>query len=231
MATSSAAISPAGYPGLGNLVAVPAGDYPLGEPGRPRVVSLSGVLLGRHPVTNADARRFVADAGVAVEPALQRRLEAEVLAGHPVTGLTFAQAELLCRWAGDVMGVVARLPTGTEWEAAARGCDGRTWPWGPHFDAGLCACVEAGCPGTAPVTAHPGGAGPTGAEQLAGNVWEWVSDPPDRDGWRAVRGGCYLDHAWGLRASRVLPADPDRATYTTGLRIAVDIEPTEGRRG
>ena len=63
-----------------------------------------------------------------------------------------------------------------------------------------------------------------GAEQLAGNVWEWVGDPPDEDGWRRVRGGCHLDHAWGVRASRSLAADPLRATHTTGFRIAMDID-------
>jgi formylglycine-generating enzyme required for sulfatase activity len=59
---------------------------------------------------------------------------------------------------------------------------------------------------------------------MAGNVWEWVADPPDADGWRRVRGGCHLDTGWGLRASRARPADPLRATTTTGLRIAWDLE-------
>jgi iron(II)-dependent oxidoreductase len=80
------------------------------------------------------------------------------------------------------------------------------------------------------VRAHPAGASPCGAEQMAGNVWEWVVDPADEDGWRSVRGGSYLDHAWGLRASRALSADPARATPTTGFRIAQDPDPTPTRR-
>jgi len=88
------------------------------------------------------------------------------------------------------------------------------------FDESLCACAESGWGWTVPVTAHPAGAGPFGAEQLAGNVWEWVADPTP-DGWGLVRGGSYLDTGWGLRASRAQPADPARATPTTGFRIAI----------
>ena len=83
-----------------------------------------------------------------------------------------------------------------------------------------CNSAESGWGGTTPVDAHPEGASWCGAEDLVGNVWEWVADPPDDDGWRRVRGGCHLDTGWGMRASRALVAEPDRATATTGFRIA-----------
>ncbi len=206
---------------IDDLVPVPGGVYRLGEPGEEREVALGAFLIGRHPVTNGQLRAFARAGGHALAPDLAARAAAEVLAEHPATGLTFAQARALCRWAAEATGRPMRLPTGDEWEAAARGADGRSWPWGDAFDADRCACVEGGAWTTAAVHAHPGGASPCGAEQMAGNVWEWVDDPPDRDGWRTVRGGCHLDHGWGLRASRALPADPDRATPTTGLRLAV----------
>ena len=117
----------------------------------------------------------------------------------------------------------ARLPTGAEWEALARGTDRRAWPWGDVFDEQCCACAESGWGWTVPVRAHPAGASPFGAEQLAGNVWEWVADAA-ADGWGVVRGGCYLDTGWGLRSSRALPADPARPTATTGFRIAIEEE-------
>jgi formylglycine-generating enzyme required for sulfatase activity len=209
-------------PPLVALVDVPAGRYRLGEPGEEREVELAGVRIGRWPVANAHVARFVADTGRPASPLLAARLGAPQLADHPATELTFDDASAFCAWAG------ARLPTGDEWEAAARGRDARPWPWGETFDPERCACVEAGAGWTEPVRAHPDGAGPSGAEQLAGNVWEWVADASDADGWRAVRGGSYLDHAWGVRASRVLAADPARATATTGFRIAMD--PTPSRR-
>jgi formylglycine-generating enzyme required for sulfatase activity len=203
-------------PPLDDLVEVPAGVYVVGEPGEEREVTVGAFRLGRYPVVNAHVRAFAEQTGHPAGPPLAARLADPQLADHPATEVTFADALAFCAAVG------ARLPTGDEWEAAARGADGRPWPWGTTFDEARCACVEAGAGWTAPVRAHPDGAAPCGAEQLAGNVWEWVSDPPDEDGWRAVRGGSYLDHAWGVRASRALPADPARATPTTGFRIALD---------
>jgi formylglycine-generating enzyme required for sulfatase activity len=203
-------------PALDALVQLPAGRYQLGEPGEERPCELAAVLIGRWPVVNAHMRRFAGATGRPLTPAL----EAEQLADHPATGLSLQDAEAFCAWAGAELGRPVRLPTGDEWEAAARGGDGRPYPWGETFDPERCACADSGWGWTVPVVAHPAGAGPFGAEQQAGNVWEWVADR-DADGWAVVRGGSYLDTAWGLRASRVQPADPARATNTTGFRICV----------
>jgi formylglycine-generating enzyme required for sulfatase activity len=199
---------------------VPPGEYVLGDRGQERKVALAGALIGRWPVVNAHLTAFVRETGRPVRPALAVRLDDEQLADHPATEVTWEEAAAFCAWAG------ARLPTGAEWEAAARGTDERAWPWGADFDADRCACAEAGFGWTTAVTAHPDGASPFGAEQLAGNVWEWVADRPDEDGWRRVRGGSYLDHAWGVRAARELAADPARPTATTGFRMAIDIDTT-----
>lgn len=199
-------------PALDALVELPAGRYEVGEPGEERVREIGAVLIGRWPVVNARFREFLVEVGLPV-PATAA---SEALDDHPVTGVTRADAEAFCRWLGP--GV--RLPTGDEWEAAARGTDGRAYPWGDTFYAEHCNCADSGWGWTVPVDAHPTGAGPFGTEQQAGNVWEWVSgDGPD--GWGVVRGGSYLDTAWGLRASRVQPADPERATNTTGFRLAI----------
>jgi formylglycine-generating enzyme required for sulfatase activity len=204
-------------PVLDAVVELPAGRYEIGEPSEERVVVLRGVLIGRWPVTNGRFREFLEATGRRVPPAQA----SDALADHPATGVTRGDAEAFCRWLG------VRLPTGDEWEAAARGTDRRPYPWGEAFDTERCNCADSGWGWTVPVTAHPAGAGPFGAEQQAGNVWEWVADRAV-DGWGVVRGGSYLDTGWGLRASRAQPADPERGTSTTGFRIVID-EETIGR--
>ena len=201
---------------LDATVELASGSYRLGEPGAERDATLAAVRIGCWPVVNAAMAGFVAQTGRPIGAGLARKLADPLLADHPATDVTYEDAAAFCAWAGG------RLPTGDEWEAAARGEDGRAWPWGETFDPECCACVESGWGWTAPVTAHPAGASPCGAQQLAGNVWEWVSDRTEDGAWRAVRGGSYLDHAWGVRAARVLSADPRRATPTTGFRLVID---------
>ena len=106
-----------------SVVELPAGRYELGEPGEERVVELHGVGIGRWPVTTAELRRFLEATGRHV-PAPQA---ADALADHPATGLTRDEAEAYCAWVG------ARLPSGDEWEAAARGSDRRVYQWGETF--------------------------------------------------------------------------------------------------
>ena len=191
-------------PPLDAVVHLPAGAYVLGEPGEERTVTLARVSIGRYPVVNA----YVPG-------------PKQALADHPATDVTRADAEAFCARVSHLLGRRVRLPTGDEWEALARGGEGRTFPWGDVFEPDRCNSAESGWGWTVPVTVHPAGASPFGAEQLAGNVWEWVADRAS-DGWGVVRGGSYLDTAWGLRASRVLAADPERATSTTGFRIAIE---------
>jgi formylglycine-generating enzyme required for sulfatase activity len=208
-------------PPLDAVVELPAGRYRLGEPGEERAVALAAVLIGRWPVTNAHVGRFARATGRRPSTALAAKLRDAQLADHPATDLTRAEAHAFCEWASAELRRRVRLPTAAEWEATARGADGRPWPWGAVFDETRCQCAESGWGWTAPVLAHPQGASPAGAEQLAGNVWEWVADTTP-DGWAIVKGGSYLDTGWGLRASRRQSADPARATPTTGFRIAIE---------
>jgi predicted Ser/Thr protein kinase len=91
----------------------------------------------------------------------------------PVVNVTYVDAQEFARWAGK------RLPTRSEWERAARGRDGRTYPWGDSHDPTRANVADnpSGLKGPAPVTAFGQGASPFGVLQLAGNVWEFVDEP------------------------------------------------------
>lgn len=103
-------------------------------------------------------------------------------ATRPVVGVTWYEAAAYCRWltarlraAGNLAeNARVRLPNEAEWEKAARGSDGRRWPWGDEWEEDRANTEEAGLGGTSPVGLFPVGASPYGVHDLAGNVWEWT---------------------------------------------------------
>jgi formylglycine-generating enzyme required for sulfatase activity len=117
---------------------------------------------------------------------------------HPINCVDWIQAKAYCSWAGK------RLPTEQEWEKAARGTDGRKYPWGNQSASCARAVMNDGGTGcgdnkTWPVGSKPSGASPYGAQDMAGNVWEWTSDWYDsKKKGRVLRGG-----SWGYDARRV----------------------------
>ncbi|MEO5656901.1 MAG: formylglycine-generating enzyme family protein [Nitrospiria bacterium] len=133
-------------------------------------VNLPTYYIDRYEVTNADYGRYV-EATQARPP--KSWPNGRVPPGrerYPVTHVNWYEAEQYCRWAGK------RLPTEAEWEKAARGTDGREYPWGNEFDPKKANTGGAGVGDLAPVGSFPQGKSPYGVEDLAGNVWEWTAD-------------------------------------------------------
>ncbi len=157
-------------PDPGEMVYVPPGPVLLGGPTPtampgPVLVELDGFWIDRFEVTNAEYMAFVEATGhrppmFADDPAFSRP-------DQPVTGVSWDDAEAYCRWRGK------RLPTELEWEKAARGTDGRLYPWGDGFGSDL-AYLEGELP--AAVGSHPADVSPYGVYDMAGNVSEWVAD-------------------------------------------------------
>lgn len=213
--------------------------------GRP--IYLGGFCVGKYPVTNQEFSRFIDAHGYETREYwsesgwvwlqqrprgqnTQPRYWEDVNLGirkpnHPVVGITWYEAVAYCKWltkrlreAGQLeKDEVVRLPTEAEWEKAARGMDGRWWPWGNEWDQDLANTAENRPDATTPVGIYPHGASPYGALDMAGNVCEWTSsmykpypyttdderENPNAEWLRVLRGGSWYGRAGGaLSAAR-----------------------------
>ncbi len=150
--------------------------------------------------------------------------------GHPVVQVSARDAAAYCAWRG------LRLPREAEWEFAARGIDGRRFPWGnvppragpaapANFGTVPCCAADAGDGylRTAPVGSYPAGASPFGILDMAGNVWEWTSDPfPGNPDFVALRGGGWGNNPYCLRVSYRHGNPPDIGLDMVGFRCAAE---------
>jgi len=208
------------------MVLVPAGEFLMGnqaeEDAPPHRVYLDAFYIDRHEVTNGRYLKFVeATRHRAPQHVVDPQYDlwggttlSQGVADLPVVNVDWSDADAYCRWAGK------RLPTEAEWEKAARGTDGRVYPYGNQFDCGKSCNSVSPCShnSTCPVGSYAQDKSPYGVMDMAGNVWEWVSDwydekyyknspaqnprGPSTGSYRALRGGSwdnyYPEH---LRAS------------------------------
>lgn len=190
-------------------VAIPAGgfiagmdlsDVPDGLRGRPgiekltqggrRPVFVPAFRMDKHEVSNTDYGAFVRSTGRKPPAHWNGPSPPEEIARHPVVNVTFADAAAYAAWAGK------RLPSADEWEKAARGEDGRVYPWGNAFEQGRCNSDEAGIAQTCPTDGFPRDRSPYGVLGMAGNAAEWTaSTEEDVDGnaVRVICGGSWLE--------------------------------------
>lgn len=203
-----------------------------------RVVLTRGYWLGQVPVTNAQYRRFTSEQGFR-EPTSFTSHGFDDPA-QPVTGVDWDDARAYCAWLGRQLDgrLHACLPTEAQWERAARGDDGRRFPWGnqsPDATRAVYGGVQLSVVG-----ARPAGAGPYGTLDQAGQVWEWC-----RDEWRSryktgtsvdpcygtaqkkaplrvVRGGSWGDSLQDIRAACRCLAHPESRNVSIGFRVCIE---------
>jgi len=154
------------------MLYVPAGRFTMGSSGGDanapnHTVNLNAYWIYKHDVTVAEYKAFCQATGRAMADAPSWGWQDE----HPVVNVTWDDAAAYAAWAG------VSLPTEAQWEKAARGIDGRVYPWGNHWDPSRCVNSVAGSiQSTKPVGSCLSGASPYGCLDVAGNVWEWCSD-------------------------------------------------------
>lgn len=216
---------PAAWPPVADMVTIPPGRFEMGSgPGagspdeRPRhTVAIDRLTLDRTEVTVGAYRACVAT-GRCRRPAAGRGCNwgSAGRDDHPMNCVTWFEARDYCNARG------ARLPTEDEWEYAARGSDGRAFPWGADAP-GARACWAGAAPrnGTCAVGSLPDGRTPQGVDDLAGNVAEWTLDPYLADAYALHddRGAYELREARGLRL-RVVRGSGWRAISADALRGA-----------
>ena len=217
----------------GDMVLVPAGPFLSGS--EKESVELPAFYIDKTEVTNTVYRRFCTERGRTLPPNFPSGRP-----NYPVVNVSYFEAHAFAHWAGK------RLPTALEWEKAARGTDGRTFPWGDAHDASLANVrdnPQRRDPRLAAVGSVPQGASPYQALDMAGNVWEFVNeqaaptpatlqafahllDPPPtaEEQWCGIRGGSYdlplLNEA--LWDDDIIPAR--HRSYNIGFRCAKDAQ-------
>jgi len=225
------------------MVRIPAGEFAMGSNNydeKPsHTVYLDAYYIDKYEVTNAQYKKFC-DATNRFDPEFPHfggKTDPGYFKNYPnnpVVNVTWEEASAYSSWAGK------RLPTEAEWEKAARGTDGRKYPWGNKWDASKCNSKESGINKTTPVGSYPQGASPYGVMDMAGNVWEWCQDRYDHNYYqvssssnptgpssgagRILRGGCWANRR-EVCTTTLRNCAPQEARFDfDGFRCAQSIE-------
>ncbi len=213
-------------PSLEGMVFVPGGPFVYGGPKGlrgegTRTEETGPFFIDRTEVTNARYAAFLEALRKAGDPDVDKRVPASFDDAErngpnlPVVGVDWEDARAYAAWAGK------RLPTEKEWEKAARGVDGRLYPWGMRFDEKKCIHVDNPDPARrflAPVGSVPQGASPFGCLDMAGNAAEWTRG--DFWGYKVIRGGAYNDPFDILRSNARDATFPTSRHPELGFRCA-----------
>ena len=205
------------------LVTVPAGEFFYGaapndnkadddeKPGRR--LQLPSFQISKYEVTNAQYARFVqATSHRSAGNDEWKECASKLGARAPVVCVNWNDAQAYCEWAG------LRLPGEQEWERAARGTDGRIYPWGDDWDA---TRAVRGAERPSKVGSLSLGRSPAGCYDMAGNVWEWTSDKYENKDRYALRGGSWSSkYPASLRASSRSGYSPVGSGNGLGFRCA-----------
>lgn len=195
-------------------------------------VMVDAFRISKYPVTNEQYAQYVAATGHRPPQHWRSDTPPSELFNHPVVNVSWHDANAYCAWLSQQRGKLVRLPTEAEWEKAARGIDGRIYPWGNEFDADRCNMFETKIRTTSTAGIFPSGNSPYGVADMAGNVWEWTSsqyqkypyrpddgrEAPTGDGTRTLRGGAFGDVVNFVRCADRSSGNPTGRVDFVGFR-------------
>ena len=239
------------------MALIPAGEFLMGSNERnmdrspAHLIDLKAYFIDLYEVTNRQYEAFILDDGYQTE-ALWSKAGWEFIQRNgidrplglernrynspdqPVVGVSWYEADAYARWANK------RLPTEAEWEKAARGTDGRKYPWGNEIDFSRIGYSMADSSRTLPVGSFPSGVSPYGLHDCAGNVSEWVADRYDRTyysrsprknpigpktgDFRVLRGSAWGGLRFQMQCAYRASYPPDYRGFRVGFRCARDAE-------
>ena len=186
------------------MVAIPAGKFIFGKPGATKEVNLPAYSIDKYEVTNRQYAKFNLD----------HKYEPDK-ANFPVTMVSINDARSHCE------ALDKRLPTEQEWEKAARGTDGRIYPWGNEFSKIACITSETATEGQpVAVGSCEKGKSPYDVMDMAGNVWEWTSSFDQR--YSVLRGGSFFEGKDSATVFSALLSIPDDSKDYIGFRCVKD---------
>jgi formylglycine-generating enzyme required for sulfatase activity len=201
------------------MILIPAGNFLMGD--EKQSVHVGAFYIDKYPVTNAEYAKFVEATGHPPPPNWEETggTYPPDMANHPVVFVNWFDAQGYAAWAGK------RLLTEAEWEKAARGTEGRVYPWGDWFDKVMCNASEAGIGGTMPVGKYsPFGDSPYGVCDMAGNVWEWTAtDWAPGSSSKVQRGGSFVNRGSYARCAYRYLGVPEPRTPNVGFRCGMSV--------
>lgn len=205
---------------------IPASKFLFGDG---QVLELPDFYIDIWPVTNKEYLRFLLEQNVTPPATWRGKKFPQNKADHPVTGVSWYEAMAYAKWAGK------RLPTAAEWEKAARGSDGRRYPWGEVFDVQHCNTLESKRKTSTPVTQHQSGASTYGVLDMAGNVWEWTTNEVIPSGMglqnqetkRALKGSSWNNPKGSAECAASTSAWPRQQLPDVGFRCVLSINKSQ----
>ncbi|MFQ5588159.1 MAG: formylglycine-generating enzyme family protein, partial [Nitrospiria bacterium] len=227
---------------LQKMILIPAGEFIMGEDftkkslGPRHRVYLDDYYMDQYHVSNFYYQTFVNETRRKPPPNWRGGRFPRGKGNHPVSFVSWFDADAYCRWVGK------RLPTEAEWEKAARGTDGRMFPWGKKHQKKYANVYQEGINDTSPVNAYPKGKSPYGLYDMAGNLFQWTSDwflpypgnntphPNFGETLRVLRGGSFYDcsnYRCGIsfQTFNRIALLPQTHAISAGFRCAKSVQP------